>query len=621
MKFKVLYYKNIFLPAVFLFLISCGKPEHSHQPEVSGELMQWHKIVLLFNGPDAGENDSINPFLRYRLNVTFSRGNEKFTVPGYYAADGNAAESGADHGNKWKVIFCPDNYGIWNYSVSFRAGINIAVSDDPEAGRKVFADGYKGQLTVLPSNATGDDFRAKGRLVYNGSHYLHFAGNGKVFLKAGADSPENFLAYRDFDGTYYGGWNDSVRSGEAKPYRQLHQYEPHLHDWKPGDPTWRNGKGKGIIGALNYLSSKGMNSVYMLTNNVEGDGRDVFPWTTYNSDFTRFDVSKLEQWEIVFDYMDKLGIMCHFVTQENENQLLLDSGKLGLTRKLYYRELIARFGHHLGVTWNLGEENGPTSTSPQGQTNQERRDMARYFKTHDPYRNFVVVHTHSVREDRYRILNDLLGFPYIDGPSLQTMPEDVHEETIHWRTSSEQKGRKWVICSDEIGPADTGAKPDLNDPMHNALRSEVLWGNLMGGGGGVEWYFGYNYPNNDLNCEDWRSRDKLWNQTRIAISFFQKYLPFSVMIPDDSLVSPKGVYCLAAPDSLYAIYIPDHAECTLKTGDNRVYKTDWYDPLNGGELIPGDTIQSDSTGILRIVGMENININHDWTLMVKRLKE
>ena len=32
-------------------------------------------------------------------------------------------------------------------------------------------------------------------------------------------------------------------------------------------------------------------------------------------------------------------------TQEHENDNLLDGGKLGNERMLYYRELVARFGH------------------------------------------------------------------------------------------------------------------------------------------------------------------------------------------------------------------------------------------------------------------------------------
>jgi len=48
----------------------------------------------------------------------------------------------------------------------------------------------------------------------------------------------------------------------------------------------------------------------------------------------------------------------HFKTQECEIVNLLDNGELGPQRKLYYRELIARFGHHLALNWNLGEEVG-----------------------------------------------------------------------------------------------------------------------------------------------------------------------------------------------------------------------------------------------------------------------
>ena len=610
----------LFLSPVLFFIISCNKTTREYAPRVEGELKQWHNVVLVFHGPDTGENDSINPFLRYRLNVTFSKGNKRYVIPGYYAADGNAAETGADIGNNWKVNFCPDDFGIWNYEVSFRAGKDIAVNDDPEAGEKIYSDGYKDRIRILPSDKTGRDFRAKGRLIYDEEHYLRFSGTGEPFLKGGSDSPEDFLGYQEFDGTYFGAWNDSTRAGEAKPNKELHRYLPHMSDWKEGNPVWRTNKGKGIIGALNYLASKGMNSVYMLTDNVGGDGKDVFPWTTYNSDFTRFDVSKLEQWEIVFNYMDQLGLMCHFVTQENENQLLLDSGKVGLTRKLYYRELIARFSHHLAVTWNLGEENGPSAWADKGQTGQERREMAIYFKTHDPYKNFIAIHTHSGKADRDKILEDLLGFPSLDGTGLQTMPYEVHNETIRWRIKSSQKGRNWIVSSDEIGPADTGAKPDTYDPFHDLIRRKVLWGNLMAGGAGVEWYFGYNYPNNDLNCEDWRSRDNLWNQTRIALDFFHKFLPFSYMKPADELVMPDSAYCLAAPDSLYALYIPENAGCRLHINTQGSYATGWFDPRAGGSLVQGDTVLTDADGVLHIQNPVTLRKEPDWAVLIKKIK-
>src|SRR5690606_38932338 len=123
-------------------------------------------------------------------------------------------------------------------------------------------NGATGTFTVQPSDKTGADFRGKGVLRHVGERYLRFSGTGEAFLKGGASSPENLLAYQGFDQT-----------------PPSHQYAPHAADWQPGDPDWGNGAGKNIVGALNYLASTGMNSVSMLTMNVGGDGNDVWPWT------------------------------------------------------------------------------------------------------------------------------------------------------------------------------------------------------------------------------------------------------------------------------------------------------------------------------------------------------
>jgi hypothetical protein len=83
--------------------------------QVSGELKKWHKVTLTFDGPDTSETADPNPFLYYRLNVTFTHqpSGKSFLVPGYYAADGNAANTSADSSNKWRVHFAPDAVGTW----------------------------------------------------------------------------------------------------------------------------------------------------------------------------------------------------------------------------------------------------------------------------------------------------------------------------------------------------------------------------------------------------------------------------------------------------------------------------------------------------------------------------
>ena len=34
----------------------------------------------------------------------------------------------------------------------------------------------------------------------------------------------------------------------------------------------------------------------------------------------------------------------------------------------------------------------------------------------------------------------------------------------------------------------------------------------MAGGAGIEWYFGYKHPHSDLTCQDYRVREKMWQQ-------------------------------------------------------------------------------------------------------------
>jgi hypothetical protein len=601
----------LFISSLVFILCSCKQQE-------TYTARKWHKATLSFQGPATDELAADNPFLNYRLLVTFTNGEKTYTIPGFYAADGDAAESGAEAGNVWQVRFVPDQEGTWTYAVSFRKGENIAINDDPEAGEAVAFDGQTGTLEVAPLPADAKGFHAKGRLLYTGERYLKFAETGEYFLKGGADSPENFLGYSDFDNTYMHG--DTVqREGEAKPEEHLHRYEAHVKDWRPGDPSWQGGKGKGMIGALNYLASKGMNSVYFLTMNIEGDGKDVWPYVRHD-ERTRFDVSKLDQWERVFDHMDNLGLMLHLVLQETENEMLLDNGDTGPERKLYYRELIARFGHHLAITWNMGEENGPASFSPRGQDTRQQKDMVKYIQDHNPYQAFVVIHTHSDPKNRHAMYDKLLGYEYLNGPSLQIGNiRDIHQETKTWLRKSAAAGNQWVVNIDEIGPHFRGVDPDAReDNNQDTVRHLALWGNLMAGGGGAEWYFGYKNPHNDLGMEDWRSRDRMWDYTRHALQFFRQHLPFPEMQQEEGLLSGPG-FVLVKKGELLAVYLPKAEKVELDLKDYPgTYQIQWYNPRAGGDLQEGSGGEVKGGG-KALIGEPPADPDKDWAVIVKKI--
>ena len=596
--------KTFIRPIVIALLVLAAGAVADEKVQISGQLMTWHRVTLTFDGPEAKEEASPNPFLDYRLNVIFSKGDKCYIVPGYYAADGDAGQSSAAEGNKWRVNFAPDSPGRWSYIVSFRAGPNIAVSTEPGAGSPGIIDGLAGTIEIAATDKKGRDFRGKGALQYVGERYLRFAETGEYFIKGGADSPENFLGYFEFDGTFdTAGLN---RKGEATGEKFIHHYQIHANDWRKGDPTWQGGKGKNIIGALNYLASKGMNSVYFITYNLDGgDGKDVWPWTRPDEKL-RFDCSKLDQWEIVFSHMDSLGIMMHVLTQETENDQGLDGGALGIQRKLYYRELIARFGHHPALVWNLGEEN--TNTDAQ------RKAFATYFKSIDPYRHPVVVHTYPREYDK--VYNPLLGYEDFDGTSLQMNKtgSETHSETLKWVERSAQRGRKWIVCLDEYGEGENGVKPDADYPSHDEPRKNCLWANLMAGGAGCEWYFGYKFAHNDLNCEDWRSRDRMWDQTRYALEFFHNYLPFERMSPADNLVSAG--WCFAKVAEVYAVYLPEGGTAELDITEGR-FNVWWYNPRAGGKLQAGSVETVTGPGKVEL-GTPPAEKDKDWVVLVKK---
>ena len=356
------------------------------------------------------------------MSVTFNhqQSGASRTAQGFFAADGNAAESSAESGSKWRVRFTPPEAGNWIWRAEFRSGPKIALTD--AAGESAAFDGQSGTLAVGPRPDEAVGFASKGFLTPSGSHYLRFS-NGERFLKGGADSPENFLGYFEFDGTFDTAAHGGVSTDSGS---FLHRFEPHARDWRTGDPTWQNGKGKNIIGALNYLASEGMNSVYFMTYNLDGgDGKDTWVWTAPDVR-DRIDISKLAQWEIVFSHMEQRGIAMHLVIQETENDEELGGGPdLNDTRKLYLRELAARFSHHLALIWNLGEEND----TPLG----DRIEIASYLRRVDPNNHAITVHTHNTRS--LRSYTALIGSDLFAATSIQGRMEDTNRETVALRAS------------------------------------------------------------------------------------------------------------------------------------------------------------------------------------------
>lgn len=542
--------------AVVSSLVSLAAAPLAGAAEVSGASMRWHRVELRFQGPSAAETGSSpNPFLDYRLQCRFTGpAGQVYDVPGFFDTNG----AGASSGNIWKCRFAPDQAGSWSYVASFRSGTQVAVSLSATAGAAVSFNGDSGTFSVAESDKTGTDFRApaRGMIVNDGGHYLVFRGGGGVWLKGGANIPENFLGYSGFDNT------PNAR----------HAFTAHVSDWRSGDADWGGGKGKGIIGALNTLADAGANVIYFLPMNIGGDGKDTFP-TVGELDKTHYDTSKLVQWEQVFTHADKRGIFLHFQLAETEpgNENYHDSGTLGVQRKLFYRELIARFGHHLGIEWNLGEENDYGAT--------KHKAFAAFIRAVDPYDHPVTTHCHTNQLQTF--YQPLLGSPDFAMTAFQTSYTSGSLATAiqDWRNRSRSAGVPWVISVDEPQPIEN----DLADESRGypSGRRRFLWPTYMAGGGGFEWYVQEDGGGHGLDqrIENMDVLNDAMRWSRIARTFLTA-LPLAEMGPSFGLSNAQ--YTLAARGKAYAMYNDSARAVSVDlTGSDADFAVTWLNPRTG----------------------------------------
>jgi len=501
-------------------------------------------------------------------------------------------------------------------------GERIAISD--ATGTAIQLSDAQGSFEIAPPAVTGDsrDFRGHGCLEYVDKHHLRFAQSGHYFLMRGAGSPENFLAFDGIDGTY-----DFAKTPEfpSLGIDQLHHFGPHRADWQEGDPNWKDEDGddaKGIIGVVNYLAEQGLNSIYLMPFTYAGDGNDVWPWADPQTRDS-FDVSKLDQWEWVFAHLQNRGIHIHMLLAETENESLFEVEDGGApfadTRKLYYRELVARFSHHLALTWDLGEETGWTDDKGGavgiGITTAQQKAFASHIRALDPYDNPIVIHEIEIAE----IYPQLAGFEDFEGPALQRH-QHYNQPIIEHLAMSVAGGRPWLVSMSEPLGWEYGLRPDVDDPMRDGPRKNVLWGVFMAGGAGVEWYAGWqnNAPTSDLSSEDLRVREKMWQQTKIALDFFNTYLPFQDMTAANDLVTGDGDYVFAQAGEIYLVYLRDGGNAAIDmSSTDGTYDVHWFDPRHGGELQSSST--TTLTGGQRVkLGAPPSAPDQDWAILLRR---
>jgi hypothetical protein len=239
---------------------------------------------------------------------------------------------------------------------------------------------------------------------------------------------------------------------------------------------------------------------------------------------------------------------------------------------------------------------------------------------------------HTFPNDQDRVYPPLLGpTSALTGASLQNPWRTAHARTLHWIGESAKAGKPWVVCNDEQNPAALGVPPDpgykgsdgkaaekdRSYDLHD-IRKATLWGTLLAGGAGVEYYFGYRLPENDLACEDFRSREQSWNYCRIALQFFREQkVPFWEMQNADALVGnakhDNSRYCFAKAGETYLVYLPAGGAAQLDlAGAAGEFSVGWFNPRAGGALQGNATVAAGGPISLAAPSTD------DWLAIVRR---
>ena len=437
------------------------------------------------------------------MNVTFTGPSGKsFRIPGFYDGDGQ----GGENGHLWKVRFSADEPGRWKY---------ITESSDHHLEKK------SGQFVITDVPADAKGFWKWGRLEAVGTpeneiRYLKFR-DGPYWLKAGCDDPENFLGH-------YQNFNTLAKRKAA----------------------------------VDYLADAGINSLYIMLHNIDGDDKDVWPWLgnslkeakANGGKDARFDIVKLREWRELFAHMQMRGVVPYLILDD-------DGAWKGYDHDRYYREIIARFGDLPAVVFNLGEEHNENYPLREGLV------LAKRFKERDPYQHPLGIHNVNRANDGY------IDSPDVDLTSIQTgqpgRPSAVkyaiehNQIAVDWIARCRSRGRRVLMVNFDEG------RPEYD--------RRAWWSAYLGGG---VWEAHVTGPY-DRPYSTWATTWKELGGTRA----FMESLPFFEMDPHNDLVTSGGAFCLAKPGTAYAVYLPQGGRFSIRLAGGRRYTAGWWNPANG----------------------------------------
>ncbi|HEU0021249.1 MAG TPA: Ig-like domain-containing protein, partial [Dehalococcoidia bacterium] len=258
-------------------------------------------------------------------------------------------------------------------------------------------------------------------------------------------------------------------------------------------------------------------------------------------------------------------------------------GWTGFNRAMYYREIIARFGHYNGLYWNIAEEYNENYNSSQA------RGFAQMIGDLDAYDHPITVHN----EGSLSNWNSFVGDRRFGLTSFQKNDTPHNAAAAEWFQKVENSGWTIPISFDETGALGTGARD---------LAREIVWSVYTGGAN-------FEMLTQPLsNFTDFGRHFEDMTRARGVV----ESLPFPQMRPSNSLLTGGKGYVFAQAGEAYLVYLPDGGNINLNlSASSNGYSAQWFNPRDGSTR----TIGSVAGGGVRSFSAPD---GSDWALVLRR---
>jgi len=464
--------------------------------------------------------DAQNPFTDVSLNGSF-------TAPGgrQWQVDGFCDSS---DGAVYRIRFMPPEAGDYKYAITFRQG--------------TFQKEYTGVFHAI-------DNHRRGPVRIDPKYRWHFVWEG---------TGEHYF----FNGTtayWLTGWSDE---------RIIRNSIDRLHRLK--------------VNRIR-VTVAGRSNLYFGEPVMTADNYSNLPtpWIAENPkdfthpgfDYTRFYIPLWQRFERMLRYGRDRDMIISVVFDMNDNKVHPAAGSESERRFLRYA--VSRFSAFSNVTWDLGDD-------LEGyRTDEWTHETGMLIEQWDPYRHLATSHpVKTVHQDR--------GSEWFGFTSYQDWSRQQHQLMLASRELQKKSGRIIPQTNEEYGYEDhypLWAEPGSDSA--DVLR-RTAWDIVMAGGyqtAGETCRRGTNiYPDSGGGWMNGRGDDTMTMFLGYGhmVDFFTSFEWWKTE-PHDELVQ-SGIYCLAKPGELYAIYLPKGGKAVVKL-EPGAYEATWFSALSGERIL------------------------------------